>query len=84
MTTKEEELRGEEVRRVSMIIANTLTEHEVEFGVALLALTMILTKAAIDCEIDRDTLMESLEASTKLLYDNLEDEDNLTGGEYVQ
>jgi hypothetical protein len=81
MTTKEEEARGEEVRKVSMIIADTLTNNEVEFGIALMALTMILTKAAIECEIDRDTLMESLDASTKMLYDN---EDKLTGGDYVQ
>jgi hypothetical protein len=82
--TSDEEKEAEKVRDTALLIANTLTNSEVEFGVALMALTMVLVKAAMDCEIDKYELIESLDSSVKLLYDNFEEEDKLTGGDYVQ
>lgn len=82
--TSDEEREGEEVKKTAMLIANTLSKADVPFGTALMALTMILTKAAIECEIDRYSLMATLDASTKMLYANDEKADKLTGGDYVQ
>lgn len=81
--THDEKEEAKAVRETAMLIANTLSEAEAPFGVALAALTMVLTKAAIECGFERFELMSNLESAIKMIYESSE-KDNLTGGEYVQ
>jgi hypothetical protein len=82
MTTEEEVAEANEVRKTSLLIANVLSDADVPFGTALSALTVLLVKAAIECEIDRYTLLSKMEAATKMIYEH--ESDKLTGSDYVQ
>jgi hypothetical protein len=83
ISDEELEQRATDVKNTTILIATTLQQAEMPFGVCLAALSMVMTEIAIELEVDRETLLHSLAMTAEVLYNNHE-MDKLTGGDYVQ
>lgn len=83
MSEAELDQKATDVKTTTILIAETLRQSEMPFGVCMAALSMVLVEIAIELEVDREMLLHSVEMTAKILYDKHE-MDKLTGGDYVQ
>jgi hypothetical protein len=83
MSEAELDQKATEVKNTTILLATTLQQAEMPFGVCLAALSMVMVEIGIELELDREDLVNSFVMTAETLY-NKHEMDKLTGGDYVQ
>lgn len=81
MSEEDFERTSTDVKKAAIVIARALQKADQPFGVCMAALAMVLVEVALECDVSRNDLMRSMEITYEMLYD---EQDKLTGGDYVQ